>query len=227
MPELDCPSILVVEDEPTMASLLCASLIKEGFAVTSANSVAVAKRAINSICPDAMILDLGLPDGDGLDIVADMRANQRALPVLVLTARDSIANRVIGLDSGADDFMGKPFATSELLARLRALLRRRGGVNGSILEVGNVTVDCERREVRIDGRVVGFVGRELELLQALMRSAEQVIPKVDLQEEIFGSAERSAANRLDVITHRLRRNLALFGANVVIHTFRGVGYMLS
>jgi len=221
------PSILVVEDEPTMASLLCGSLIREGFAVTSANSVAVARQAINNIRPDAILLDLGLPDGDGLDVVSDIRAKGSALPILVLTARDSVADRVAGLDSGADDYMGKPFETSELIARLRALLRRRGAVNGAVLEVGNVTVDCKRREVRVDGRVVSLVGRELELLEALMRSAEQVVPKADLQKEIFDSTGKAAANRLDVITHRLRRTLESHGASAVIHTFRGVGYMLS
>lgn len=221
------PSILVVENEPAMASLLCGSLIREGFTVTSANSVALARQAINGICTDAVLLDLGLPDGDGLEVLADIRARRSELPVLVLTARDSVADRVIGLDSGADDYMGKPFETSELLARLRALLRRRGSVHGTILETGNITVDCKRREVRIDGKVVSVVGRELELLEALMRSAEQVIPKADLQSEIFGSTGKSAANRLDVITHRLRRDLESHGASAAIHTFRGVGYMLS
>lgn len=221
------PSILVVEDEPAMASIICASLINAGFAVTSANSAADAWDAIGSRRLDAILLDLGLPDGDGLDVIAWVRASSNEVPVLVLSARDSVADRVTGLDAGADDYMGKPYETSELLARLRALLRRPGEVLGNVLEIANIIVDCNRHEVKIGGRVVGLTGRERELLVALMRSAEQVVPKGDLQRAILGSIEKSAAGRLDVITHRLRRKLESYGASATIHTFRGVGYMLS
>jgi DNA-binding response OmpR family regulator len=210
-----------------MAGLLCASLISAGFAVSSASSASDARDLIEVGSHDAILLDLGLPDGDGIDIIAALRAAGNEVPVLVLTARDSVPDRVIGLDAGADDYMGKPYETSELLARLRALLRRPGAVGGTVLDVGNVSVDCERHQVKIDGQIIHLAGRERELLEALMRSADQVVPKSELQRTIFGSSEKSTVSRLDVITHRLRTALETHGASTTIHTFRGVGYMLS
>ena len=173
-----------------------------------------------------MVLDLGLPDGDGLDILKRMRARGMAVPVLVLTARDGIDDRVGGLDAGADDYLLKPFALEELLARLRALLRRPGHALGVVLACGDVSLDTATRQVSVAGQPVQISRRETELLEHLLRRAGRVVPKRALEESLYGFDDDVSTNTVEAAVSRLRKRLVQTGATAEIHTLRGIGYML-
>src|SRR6202795_3591908 len=142
--------------------------------------------ATKSMSYEAIILDLGLPDRDGLELINDLRATATWIPVLILTARDGIDDRVEGLDRGADDYMLKPFAMKELAARLRALLRRPGGPLGATIDIGNISLDTNTRQIKVDGRAVAISGRELDALELLMRRADQVVPKQLFEDSVYG-----------------------------------------
>jgi DNA-binding response OmpR family regulator len=183
--------------------------------------------AIRSISYDAVILDLGLPDRDGLDFLKDIRATANWTPVIVLTARDGIDDRVEGLDRGADDYMLKPFAMKELAARLRALLRRPGGPLGTTIEIGNITLDTAARQLKVGGRTVAIPPRELDALELLMRRADQVVPKRLFEDSVYGLSDEVSPNTIEALVSRLRRRLETIGAHVSIHTLRGIGYLLQ
>jgi DNA-binding response OmpR family regulator len=165
---------------------------------------------------DAIVLDLGLPDEDGRTVLAEWRRSGNTTPVLILTARD-----------GADDYLLKPFAMAELVARLKALLRRPSGALGTRLEVGNVCFDTVSREVEINAHAVTLARRELTLLEHLLRRAGRVVDREVLEDRIYGFGEDLKSNSLEVTVHRLRRKLAEGGATAGIHTVRGVGYFLT
>jgi DNA-binding response OmpR family regulator len=183
--------------------------------------------AAESISYDAMILDLGLPDRDGLEVVRALRVEGKRIPILILTARDGIDDRVEGLDRGADDYLLKPFAMKELAARLRALLRRPGGPLGATIDIGNVSLDTTTRQVKVNGRVISISRRELDALELLMRRADQVVPKRLFEESIYGLSEEVAPNAIEALVSRLRRRLEMIEARVSIHTLRGIGYLLT
>jgi DNA-binding response OmpR family regulator len=219
--------ILVVEDEGRIAEILRAPLVRAGFTVDAVGLYVDARAAVATNPYDAIILDLGLPDGDGLSLLAEMRARGNAVPILVLTARDSVEHRVAGLDAGADDYLIKPFATSEVVARVKALLRRPGGALGTVLNSGNVAFDTVGRDVRIGDAALALPRRESAILEHLMRRAGRVVPKAVLEEKLYGIDDELGSNAIPVHVHHLRRKLIDGGATVEIHTVRGVGYLLD
>jgi DNA-binding response OmpR family regulator len=219
--------LLVVEDEERLRDLVRQALADAGFTVDALGTAAAADDAIALLPYDAAVLDLGLPDGDGIKVIRSARRAGRDLPILVLTARDAVADRVLGLDSGADDYLVKPFAMTELLARIKALLRRPGGVLGLTLESGNLRLDTVGREVQVDGTPVQMPRHEFAILEQMMRRHGRVVPKAVLEEKIYGLDAEPESNTIPVHVHHLRRRLGAAGARVSIHTVRGVGYMLA
>lgn len=218
--------VLLVEDNARLAGFLGAGLRRSGFAVDIVGTAGDAEVSIRAVDYDVGILDLGLPDYDGLVLLAAVRSRGNNLPVLVLTARDQINARVEGLNAGADDYLVKPFALEELVARLRALLRRPSGALATRLSLGNLVFDPASREVSIDGAFVAIPRRELDVLELLLRRAGRVVTKRVLDEKIYGFDDDVSVNSIEVTISRLRRKLKQFGASVAIQTFRGVGYML-
>jgi DNA-binding response OmpR family regulator len=219
--------LLVVEDEARIGELVRDGLCRAGFAVDVARSAADAAAALEIGSYDAAILDLGLPDGDGLDVVVKARRMGVTIPVLLLTARDTVDDRVLGLNAGADDYLIKPFAMDELVARTKALLRRPGLALGVTLEAGNVRFDTVGREVRVGGVPLPLPRRELDVLEHLLRRAGRVVPKSVLEERLYGANDELGSNAIPVHVSHLRRKLIAAGAAPEIHTIRGVGYMLE
>ena len=219
--------ILVVEDHERFAGFIKTGLDKEGFTVDLTMTAAEGDAAFAAVKYDAVVLDLGLPDADGLTLLKDWRDQGSNTPVLILTARDGVDDRVKGLNAGSDDYMLKPFAMEELVARLRALLRRPGGTLGAVLEVGNLAFDSTAREVRVDDTSLSISRREMGVLEHLMRRAGRVVPKDVLEDKIYGFDEEVSSNSVEVHVSRLRKRLAASDANVSVHTIRGVGYLLS
>jgi DNA-binding response OmpR family regulator len=218
---------LVIEDEPRLCGILKSKFGDAGFAVDIAASAGDAEAALELINYDAAILDLGLPDGDGLTLLATVRRIGKTLPILILTARDAVEDRVAGLNAGADDYLTKPFAMTELLARIKALLRRPGGVLGITLEAGNVSLDTVGRELAIAGSPVHVSRREMAILEQMMRRFGRIIPKAVLEEKLYGIDEEPDSNTIPVHVHHLRRQLQAANASLAIHTIRGVGYILA
>ena len=219
--------LLVIEDEDRLAGILKSKLGDVGFTVDIAGSTADANAAIELVNYDAAVLDLGLPDGDGLAVVATARGIGKTLPILILTARDAVEDRVAGLNAGADDYLTKPFALDELIARIKALLRRPGGVLGITLEAGNLRLDTVGRELTVAGRRVHLSRRELAILEQLLRRFGRTVPKAVLEDKLYGIDEEPDSNTIPVHVHHLRRQLQAAGANLAIHTIRGVGYILA
>jgi DNA-binding response OmpR family regulator len=219
--------ILVVEDEPQLASLMRAALTRAEFAIDLAPDLASTHDHLAVMQYDGLVLDLGLPDGDGLSLLRRLRAQGSAMPVLVLTARDAPEDRVIGLDAGADDYLIKPFHMPELVARVRALLRRPGATFGIVLTLGNLVLDTTTRRVQVDGAVVALSVRETTLLEHLLRHQLNVVSREVLEQSLYSFESQLGSNAIEVLVHRLRRKLADSTANLCIHTVRGVGYVLT
>jgi DNA-binding response OmpR family regulator len=219
--------LLIIEDEQRMAELVSDALRHAGFVVDAVGTLAAADAALVSLAHDAVVLDLGLPDGDGLRLLSDLRRRREAPPVLVLTARDAVEDRVAGLDAGADDYLIKPFALVELVARVRALLRRPGGPLGVRLEAGNIALDTVGRDVAVAGQVVPLARQEVAILEHLMRRLGRVVPKAVLEEKLYGLGDELQSNAIPVHVHHLRRKLTDAGASCLIHTVRGIGYFLE
>jgi two-component system response regulator TctD len=173
------------------------------------------------------VLDLGLPDGDGFNLLREARRRGCATPILILTARGGVKDRVKGLQNGADDYMAKPFALEELIARLQALLRRPGNLLGMALTVGNVTLDTEARQVDIDKKTQFFSAREIAVLELLMRRSGRVVSKKLVEDQLFGLSGDVGSNAIEVYVYRIRKQLAEAGATAQIQTIRGVGYMIA
>ena len=219
--------LLLVEDNERFAMLLKQGLVAAGFTVDLLASAEDAATALQTNRFDIVVLDLGLPDADGLDVLAEMRRRGDATPVLILTARGSLKDRVTGLQSGADDYLVKPFALEELVARLQALLRRPGNLLGLALKLGNLTLDTVARQVFVDDEPTLFSPREIAVLEHLMRRGGRVVAKNLLEESLYGLSQEIGSNAVEVYVHRLRRHLAEIGATVLVHTVRGVGYMIA
>lgn len=219
--------LLVVEDEARIAEILRAALEKAGFVVDAVSTCADAQEALSLIPYDIAILDLGLPDGDGMKLLDKVRSTGAAIPILVLTARDAVEDRVGGLDAGADDYLVKPFAMSELIARTKALLRRPGSALGTTLSAGNLVFDSLGRDVQIGGRQLSLARREAAILEHLLRRLDRVVPKVVLEEKLYGIDDELESNAIPVHVHHLRRKLTEAGATAEIHTVRGIGYILT
>ena len=219
--------LLVVEDNTRLSNYVGVALRGHGFAVDVVDNGADAEAAIATTAYDAIILDLGLPDVDGLTWLAAVRKRLDQTPVLILTARDAVRDLVLGLNSGADDYLRKPFEIDELVARIRALLRRPGHALGIQLTQGNVSFNTNTRELTIAGALVDLGRRECSALELLLRRADRVVPKSAIEEAIYGFGEELASNAIEVLIHRLRKRMQDAHADVHIHTLRGVGYMLT
>jgi two-component system response regulator TctD len=219
--------LLLVEDNERFAALLKQGLAGSGFTVDVLPTAKDASGALDGGRWDIVVLDRGLPDGDGLDVLARMRRHGDTTPVLILTAHGSLKDRVTGLQSGADDYLVKPFALEELVARLQALLRRPGNLLGLALKLGNVTLDTVARQVFVDERPIAFSAREIAVLEHLLRRSGRVVAKTLLENSLYGPAQEVGSNAVEVHVHRLRRHLADTGASVQVHTVRGVGYMIG
>lgn len=219
--------LLVVEDNEELGRLIATGLRSAGFEADVLTSTGAAWTALAGTHYSALILDLGLPDADGLTILRELRHLKDPIPVLVLTARGSVDDRVSGLRSGADDYLVKPFAFDELVARLEALLRRPGQLLGSSLQVANMKFDTASRQAFIDDKPQNLSAREVAVLELLMRRKGNVISKKLIEDEIFGLTGEVASNAAEVYVHRLRKQLAERGAQVKIQTIRGIGYVMS
>jgi DNA-binding response OmpR family regulator len=219
--------LLLVEDNERFAALLKQGLAGSGFTVDVLPTAKDATAALDMGRWDIVVLDRGLPDGDGLDVLARMRRQGDTTPVLILTAHGSLKDRVTGLQSGADDYLVKPFALEELVARLQALLRRPGNLLGLALKLGNVTLDTVARQVFVEERPISFSAREIAVLEHLLRRSGRVVAKTLLENSLYGPAQEVGSNAVEVHVHRLRRHLAETGASVQVHTVRGVGYMIG
>jgi two-component system response regulator QseB len=217
--------ILIVEDNERLSVLLAEGLGRRGFSCDAADSLAAADDYLAVTAYDALVLDLGLPDGDGVDWLKQLPADHP--PVLVLTARSSVGERVTGLDAGADDYMIKPADPDEIAARLRALLRRPGPRDAAVIEVGALQFDPATREARFRDIPLRLGRREGALLEVLMRRPETVVPRSAIETAIYNWDETVSANALEAAASRLRRRLAEAGAGGLIHVVRGVGYYLG
>jgi two-component system response regulator MprA len=219
------PRVLVVEDDGDIADVLRRALGMEGYEVRLADDGERALTAAGDFEPDAVVLDLGLPKLDGVEVCRRLREGGD-VPILMLTARDAVDSRVEGLDSGADDYLVKPFERTELLARLRALLRRRPPRGSAYLVVGDLRLNPDTHEVWRADRALDLTGREFELLEHRMRNERLVVSRDKLLEEVWEYAPFSETNTVDVFVSNLRRKLEEGGEPRLLHTVRGSGYVL-
>lgn len=219
--------MLLVEDNERFAALLKQGLTAGGFVVDILPTAADATEALRTNRFEVVVLDLGLPDRDGIEVLTEMRRHRDSTPVLILTARGSLKDRVAGLQSGADDYLVKPFALEELIARLQALLRRPGNLLGVALTLGNVTLDTIARQVFVEDEPIFFSPREIAVLEHLLRRAGRVVAKTLLESNLYGLSQEVGSNAVEVYVHRLRKHLSEVGATVQIHTLRGIGYLIA
>jgi two-component system response regulator MprA len=218
--------ILVIDDDPAVRASLERALRLEGYEVDTASDGGSGLEALALAPPEAVVLDLGLPDIDGLEVCRRMRAARNDTPVLMLTARDAVNDRVQGLDAGADDYLVKPFALAELLARLRALLRRRSGEEGEVLRFGDLELDLGTREAHRSTREFSLTRIEFDLLELFLRHPRQVLTRDLILERVWGYDFDSGTNSLAVYVGYLRRKTEEGEETRYIHTVRGVGYVL-
>jgi DNA-binding response OmpR family regulator len=219
--------LLLVEDNDRLASLVKQGLEKVGYNTDVVTTATDALDAVEASHYDVVALDLGLPDEDGLTVLRALRRQGKSTPVIVLTARGSVRDRVAGLDAGADDYLVKPFALEELIARLNALMRRPANLLGHALRLGNLTFDTTARQVFVDDKACVLAAREIAILEALMRRSGRVVSKQLLESDLYGLSEDIGSNAVEVYVHRLRKRLVELGASVRIHTLRGLGYSIA
>ncbi|WP_017580567.1 response regulator transcription factor [Nocardiopsis valliformis] len=219
--------VLVVEDEPAVREAVTEALEIEGYQVMAATDGGTGLEAVRRWPPDVIVLDVMMPFVDGLTLCRRLRERGDRTPVLVLTARDSVGDRVAGLDAGADDYLVKPFDLDELLARLRALLRRAYPDDGGTLGHGPLTVETEGGRARLGERPLELTRTESALLEALVRNAGRVVPRAVLVDHVWGYDFGPGSNSLDVYIGYLRRKLEAGGEARLVHTVRGVGYVLE
>ncbi len=214
--------LLVVEDDPLLGDAIQAGLKQAGYAVDWVNDGLKADHALSTEAYVAMVLDLGLPRLSGLEVLSRLRQRKSALPVLILTARDTVEERIQGLDQGADDYLVKPFDLGELAARLRALIRRSKGQPNPVLQVGEVQLDPAAHSVTYQGQLVELASREFTVLQALMLNVGRVMSRSQLEDKLYAWGQEVESNTVEVHIHHLRRKLY----PGLIETIRGVGYLI-
>jgi DNA-binding response OmpR family regulator len=219
--------ILVVEDQRRLGVLLKQGLAEAGYSVGCANSCATARDALCDTSYDAIVLDLGLPDGDGLDLLRQWRRSGFNEPVIILSARDTVQDRIEGLDVGADDYLPKPFSLQELLARLRSLLRRQSSIKDTVLEHRGIRVDLVGRTVRFNGAPVDLTSREFSLLEIFMQNPGRILTRTLICEKVWSSPYEVDANLLDVYMSKLRARFEPADDKPMFKTIRGVGYQLQ
>jgi DNA-binding response OmpR family regulator len=219
--------ILLVEDNRRLGASIGDALRAHGYVVDLVRTGEDAEAVLATSAYDAAILDLGLPDRDGMTLLHHKGGSRPTPPILVLTARDSTEALITALDGGADDYLRKPFEMDELLARLRALMRRPGQALGIRLVERNVEFDTAHRRVRVAGREIQMTRKELAALELLLRRTGSVVSKVHIESSLYGFDEEVGTNAIEVLIHRLRKKLAGAGAELEIHTLRGIGYVLT
>lgn len=218
--------LLVIEDNRRMAALVADGLARRGFISDIAHDLSEADHALALVDYDALVLDLGLPDGDGRDWLIDRRRNGEVPPAIMLTARGALEDRVAGLDAGADDYVVKPVALDELAARIRALLRRPGVRLQPVIEVGDIAFNTTTRTTLLGGKPLDLSRRETDLLELLLRRAGSVVHREVIEDSLYSLDDVVTPNAVEAIVSRLRRKLDDAGAGSALHTIRGVGYML-
>jgi DNA-binding response OmpR family regulator len=217
--------LLLIEDDPELADGLQHCLAQSGYAVDAARSAQEARRMCGGTRYEMVILDLGLPDADGLDLLRELRAQHVAAPVLILTARGDLDDRIAGLDAGADDYLAKPFALGELEARVRALLRRGSDSSPTLMHVGKLDFDTSARRASVEGIDLDLTARELAVLEALLRRPRALTSKEQLFESLYTWDSDANLSAVEVYVSRLRKKLE--PAAVAIRMFRGLGYRLE
>lgn len=218
--------ILLVEDNERLAEAISENLTAAGFAI---DHVARGEDALTVTADqqyDAIVLDLGLPDIDGMDVLKALRDKKNAVPVLMLTARDQLSDKIEGLNKGADDYMVKPFETDELIARLNALLRRPVQAVSEIITVGNLSFNTTNRQAMARDKILELSKRETDLLEQLLRSLGKIVSKKSIEMRLYSYDDKGSVNSVEVLVHRLRKKLESYDAGIDIHTLRGIGYMI-
>jgi two-component system response regulator QseB len=215
--------ILLIEDDLDLGNGIRIALLDSGMDVTWVRRLQDAQRQLDQSAHDLVLLDLGLPDGDGLQLVQRLRRDRRALPVLILTARDALEDRLLGLDSGADDYLVKPFALAELLSRVRALARRSYGFDGGMLALRGLALDAAGHRASLQGQPLELTASEFQLLKVLMMRSPKVVTRRALEDAALPRSQANASNALDVHMANLRRKVG----EGVIRTVRGVGYVID
>jgi two-component system phosphate regulon response regulator PhoB len=227
---MSATSILVIEDEPAIQELVAYTCSTQGFSVRRADSVRAAREAIDRELPDLVLLDWMLPDRSGIELLRDLRSQDRTrvLPVIMLTAKGNEADKVVGLDTGADDYVVKPFSPRELVARIRAVFRRRAPEHsGETLSYGPLTLDPARHEIQVDGKPVKIGMAEFKLLHFLIGHPDRVFSRAQLLDNVWGDHVFIEERTVDVHVLRLRKALLPVGTQHLIQTVRGLGYRLS
>ncbi|MCZ3380574.1 response regulator [Rhizobium sp. AG207R] len=219
--------VLLVEDNAKLASLTSEAMRSHGFAVDWVGSASDAEEAISTISYEAVILDLGLPDRDGLSLLEPVRRRAPSTPILILTARDAASSIIDALDSGADDYLVKPFVMGVLISRVRALMRRPALRHDTILRERNVHLDLSQHIAKVGEVELQLSRREFAALELFLRRFNRVLSKGEVEESIYGFGEELSSNAVEVLIHRLRKKLQAAGAAIDIHNMRGVGYMLT
>jgi two-component system response regulator TctD len=218
--------LLIVEDNRDLAQAIADGLARRHLASDIAATAECAEHLFKTVSYAAMVLDLGLPDDDGINLVKRLRSAGHLQPLIILTARNEPERRVEGLLAGADDYLTKPFLFDELHARLEAIFRRSSGYVGRSLELGDVSLNTATRELSVGGAMVEASLRETELLEILLRRKEHLVPRRIMEDQLFGAGDTLGSNAVEVYVHRVRRKLERHSAGVRIKTVRGVGYML-
>jgi DNA-binding response OmpR family regulator len=218
--------VLLVEDELEMVSNIRAALRRHDIILDHAASLEIAQAATASAVHDAILLDRKLPDGDGLSLVPTVRRLWSGVPIIVISALGSSSDRIAGLDDGADDYLSKPFSIDELLARLRAVMRRNSAIATQVMSLGAVTFDARSRSVEVNGVPLELPRRELLVLEILIRRAGRTVSREGLEEAVYGYDDEIASNTMEAHISRLRRRLTERDADIEIHNVRGVGYLI-
>lgn len=219
--------VLLVEDDPDVAGFINRGLMEQTYAVDVVDNGEEALYMASENTYDALVLDVAIPAPDGLDICRTLRANGSTVPILMLTARGSVDEKIEGLDAGADDYLPKPFEFGELLARLRALLRRGGATVSAVLVSGEMEVDTRSRRVTMAGRTIPLTTKEYSVLEYLVRNAGRVVTREDIAEHVWNQDFDPFTNVIDVYINRLRRYIERVSSKKLIHTIRGAGYIFD